>query len=119
MGLHHVAQDGPQDMCIIFSQDTFVNLGARSGLDDDPLQFLVSNPLHVEFALAAEMDPEFLRGRCGILPKGDEGNALDIPERGSLHRSMISMLSGLHWFLQCEDGRKEHKRLGHDRRPTR
>lgn len=53
-----------------FSQDTFVNLGARSGLDDDPLQFLVSNPLHVEFALAAEMDPELLG--VGF----DEGNAV-------------------------------------------
>ena len=35
-----------------------MNLGARDGLSDDPLQFLLREPRHVEFALAVEMDPE-------------------------------------------------------------
>jgi len=39
-------------------KDTFVNLGAREGVGDDPLQFLLHDPQHVEFALAVEMDPE-------------------------------------------------------------
>ena len=40
------------------TEDSFVNLGARDGLADDPLQFLLREPRHVEFALAVEMDPE-------------------------------------------------------------
>ena len=43
-------------------QDTFVNLGARDGLGDDPLQFLVREERFVAEALAVEMDPERLGG---------------------------------------------------------
>ena len=49
--LHHSCRS-------VRSEDSFVNLGARNGLADDPLQFLLREPRHVEFALAVEMDPE-------------------------------------------------------------
>eukprot|EP00434_Breviolum_minutum_P023313 symbB.v1.2.020564.t1/scaffold1741.1/size103732/5 len=48
--------------------DTFVNLGARDGVADDPLQFLLHDPQHVEFALAVEMDPEFCHRHRQNLP---------------------------------------------------
>lgn len=48
------------------SEDSFVNLGARDGLADDPLQFLLRDPRHVEFALAVEMDPERPRALAGL-----------------------------------------------------
>eukprot|EP00438_Fugacium_kawagutii_P008709 Skav236659 [mRNA] locus=scaffold3354:55101:61141:+ [translate_table: standard] len=58
VGLHRPHGTGYAGAVFFPSEDTFVNLGARSGLEDDPLQFLLLNPLHVEFALAAEMDPQ-------------------------------------------------------------
>lgn len=48
--------------------DSFVNLGARDGLADDPLQFLLRDPRHVEFALAVEMDPEYCSRHRANLP---------------------------------------------------
>lgn len=46
----------------------FVNLGARDGLGDDPLQQLLANPDAVSFALAVEMDEQFCASHRVNLP---------------------------------------------------
>lgn len=56
----------------IGGQDTFVNLGARDGLADDPLQFLLRDERFVVDALAVEMDPKHLGG-AGSRGCGAEG----------------------------------------------
>ncbi|CAK9012870.1 unnamed protein product [Durusdinium trenchii] len=48
--------------------NSFVNLGARDGVGDDPLQFLLQDPRHVDFALAVEMDPEYCQRHRQHLP---------------------------------------------------
>ena len=45
---------------INLAEDTFVNIGARDGVHEDPLHPLLSNPADVRFALAVEMDLELL-----------------------------------------------------------
>ncbi|CAE7464585.1 unnamed protein product [Symbiodinium microadriaticum] len=48
--------------------DTFVNIGARDGVHEDPLHPLLSNPADVRFALAVEMDLEFCEQHARNLP---------------------------------------------------
>ena len=40
------------------AEDTFVNIGARDGVHEDPLHPLLSNPADVRFAFAVEMHLE-------------------------------------------------------------
>eukprot|EP00439_Symbiodinium_sp_Y106_P067707 s444_g11.t1 len=48
--------------------DTFVNIGARDGVHEDPLHPLLSNPADVRFALAVEMHLEFCKQHARNLP---------------------------------------------------
>ena len=69
-----------------------MNLGARDGLADDPLQFLLREPRHVEFALAVEMDPE-----C---PRGDN--------RGRCEKPMVSLGTFIYSFVDCPQICRRH-----------
>ncbi|CAE7422765.1 unnamed protein product [Symbiodinium natans] len=48
--------------------DTFVNIGAREGVHEDPLYPLLQNPADVRFSLAVEMKPEFCEEHARNLP---------------------------------------------------
>ena len=39
-------------------EETFVNIGAKDGVHEDPLHSLLLNAARVRFALAVEMNPE-------------------------------------------------------------
>ena len=44
----------------MLAQDTFVNVGAKDGVHEDPLYTLLLNPGDVRFSLAVEMNHEQL-----------------------------------------------------------